>query len=114
QAKLEAGIPRTQQPDSIYDPLTAETGQYKYVRMTSKNNESILNNEGKPILTREYQFTRADGSIIVIQDHSAGHRFSAPGNAGDQAAHLNLRPIENTRNGKVDGARDHYYFRGKK
>ncbi|MCU1727097.1 HNH/endonuclease VII fold putative polymorphic toxin [Pseudomonas sp. 7P_10.2_Bac1] len=114
QAKLEAGIPRTQQPDSIYDPLTAETGQYKYVRMTSKNNESILNNEGKPILTREYQFTRADGSIIVIQDHSAGHRFSAPGNAGDQPAHLNLRPIENTRNGKVDGARDHYYFREKK
>ncbi|MFJ2333559.1 RHS repeat-associated core domain-containing protein [Pseudomonas helleri] len=114
QAKLEAGIPRTQQPDSIYDPLTAETGQYKYVRMTSKNNESILNNEGKPILTREYQFTRADGSIIVIQDHSAGHRFSAPGNAGDQPAHLNLRPIVNTRNGKVDGARDHYYFREKK
>lgn len=104
----------TLQHGSIYDPLAAENGQYKYVRVTSKNNESILNNEGRPILTREYQFNRADSSIIVIQDYSAGHRFSAPGNAGDQPAHLNLRPIENTRNGKVDGARDHYYFRGGK
>ena len=114
QAKLEAGIPRTQQPDPIYDPITGETGQYKYARMTSKNSESILNNEGKPIMTREYQFTRADGSKIIIQDHSAGHKFFAPGNIGDQPAHLNLRPIEKIRTGKVSGARDHFYFKEKK
>jgi hypothetical protein len=111
QAKSEAGIPRTQQPDAVYDPTTGKTRQYKYVRMTDKTGESILNNEGKPILTREYQYTRADGSKVIIQDHSAGHQYNEPGNKGDQTAHLNLRPIENTRTGKVPGAKDHYYFK---
>ncbi|QJP95028.1 HNH/endonuclease VII fold putative polymorphic toxin [Pseudomonas fluorescens] len=82
--------------------------------MTDKSGESILNSDGKPVLTREYQFTRADGSKVVIQDHSAGHQYNEPGNKGDQTAHFNLRPIENTRTGKVPGARDHYYFKEKK
>jgi hypothetical protein len=33
------------------------------------------------------------------------------GNKGDQTAHLNLRLIENTRTEKVQGAKDHYYFK---
>ena len=111
QAKSEAGIPRAQQPDPVYDPTTGKTQQYKYVRMTDKAGESILNNEGKPILTREYQYTRADGSKVIIQDHSAGHQYHELGNKGDQKAHFNLRPIENTRTGKVLGAKDHYYFK---
>ncbi|WJK12497.1 HNH/endonuclease VII fold putative polymorphic toxin [Pseudomonas fluorescens] len=35
------------------------------------------------------------------------------GNKGDQTAHFNLRPIENTRTGKAPGAKDHYYFKEK-
>ncbi|MHC8380131.1 RHS repeat-associated core domain-containing protein [Pseudomonas sp. LB3P14] len=111
QAKSEAGIPRTQQPDPVYDPTTGKTRQYKYVRMTDKAGESILNSEGKPILTREYQYTRGDGSKVIIQDHSAGHQYHEPGNKGDQAAHFNLRPIENTRTGKIPGAKDHFYIK---
>jgi hypothetical protein len=34
-----------------------------------------------------------------------------PGNKGDQAAHFNLRPIENTRTGKIPSAKDHFYFK---
>ncbi|MFP3678106.1 HNH/endonuclease VII fold putative polymorphic toxin [Pseudomonas sp. SIMBA_041] len=34
-----------------------------------------------------------------------------PGNKGDQVAHFNLRPIENTRRGKIPGAKDHFYFK---
>lgn len=69
---------------------------------------------GKPIRTREYQYTRADNSIILIQDHSAGRKYFAPGNVGDQPAHFNLSPIEKSRTGKLTGARDHFYFKDKK
>lgn len=82
--------------------------------MTGKNNESTLDDNGKPIRTREYQYTRANNSKILIQDHSAGHMYLAPGNRGDQSAHFNLRPIEKSRTGKLAGAREHYYFKDKK
>ena len=114
QAKLEAGIPRTQHPDSVYDPRTGKISQIKYVNMTDRSNENVLNAYGKPILTREYQFTREDGLKIIIQDHSAGHKFSAPGNEGDQKPHLNLRPISNPRTGKIPGAKNHFYFKERK
>ncbi|GAB7198508.1 hypothetical protein OS31_48700 [Dickeya oryzae] len=39
------------------------------VRMTNSEGESILGKDGKPIWTREYQFTRQDGSKVIIQDH---------------------------------------------
>ena len=82
--------------------------------MTDINNSAVLNDSGKPILTREYQFTRSDGSKIIIQDHSAGHKFYAPENIGDQRAHLNPRPISNRRTGKLPGAKDHFYFKDRK
>ncbi|WVV48201.1 HNH/endonuclease VII fold putative polymorphic toxin [Pseudomonas sp. NA13] len=79
--------------------------------MTDKSGESVLTSEGKPILAREYQFTRPDGSKVIVQDHSAGHQYKQPGNRGDQKAHFNLRPIENKRTGKINNANDHYYFK---
>jgi hypothetical protein len=66
--------------------------------------KSILGGDGKPIMTREYDFTRSDGSKIVIQDHSAGHV------KGGHGSHFNLRPAENTRTGKVPGTKSHYDF----
>ncbi|MBI6695109.1 RHS domain-containing protein, partial [Pseudomonas corrugata] len=110
-AKSDAGIPKSQQPDPVYDATTGKTQQYSYARMTDKSGERILTTEGTPILTREYQFTRPDGSKIIIQDHSAGHQYHQPQNRGDQEAHFNLRPIENRRTGKVHNAKDHYYFK---
>ena len=62
-------------------------------------------------MTREYTYTRGDGSKVVIQDHSAGHRFGQQG-IGDQGPHFNVRPIENTRTGSVLGTLDHYPFNG--
>ena len=67
----------------------------------------ILGTNGKPIMTREYTFTRPDGSKVIIQDHSAGHSF---GGVGDQGPHFNVRPPENTRTGKVPGTQSHYLF----
>ncbi|WP_434602519.1 RHS domain-containing protein [Pseudomonas sp. Z4-7] len=107
-AKTDAGIPKTQQPDLVYDATTGKTQQYSYARMTERSGESVLNSKGKPISAREYQFTRHDGSKVIIQDHSAGHQFNQPDNRGDQKAHFNLRPLEQRRTGKI--AKEHYYF----
>jgi hypothetical protein len=57
-------------------------------------------------MTREYTYTRPDGSRVIIQDHSAGH--SRSGGVGNQGPHFNVRPPENTRTGNVPGTKDHY------
>ncbi len=96
EAKRDLGIPRSQHPDSV--------GR---VPLVDRNGKNILGTDAKPIMTREYTYTRPDGSKTIIQDHSAGHRFGQ-GGAGDQGAHFNVRPPENTRTGSVSGAKDHY------
>lgn len=95
-AKRDLGIPRSQHPDGL-----------SKVPMTDRVGKAILGSDGKPVMTREYTYTRPDGSNVVIQDHSAGHRFGQ-GGAGDQGSHLNVRPPENTRTGSVPGTQDHY------
>ncbi|AMN79666.1 RHS repeat-associated core domain-containing protein [Pseudomonas azotoformans] len=114
QAKADAGIPRAQHPDAVLDPRLGTMRQYSHVSMRDQQKNEILDARGKPVMTREYEFTRADGSKVLIQDHGAGHKFSAPDGKGDQTAHFNLRPKNRPRNGKLDGARDHYYFKDKK
>ncbi|MBN6078291.1 type IV secretion protein Rhs [Aggregatibacter actinomycetemcomitans] len=76
--------------------------------MTDMNDHAILDANGKPIWTREYQFTRQDGSKVIIQDHSAGHQYS--NGIGNQGSHFNVRPPENVRTGKVSGTKEHYNY----
>ena len=109
KAKRDAGIPRGQHPDRVFDPRTGKMGQSRSVPMTDKNRNPINGSDGKPIMTREYEFTRSDGKRVVIQDHGAGHKY--PGGVGDQGPHLNVRPIENLRTGKFPGTSEHYPFR---
>jgi hypothetical protein len=75
--------------------------------MTDRDGKAILGSDGKLIMTREYTFTRLDGSNVVIEDHFDGHNF---GGVGDQGPHFNVRPPENTRTGKVSGTQPHYPF----
>ena len=98
QAKRDLGIPRSQHPDSM-----------SRVSMTKRDGSAVLGPDGKPVMTREYTYTRPDGSKVVIQDHSAGHRFGQ-GGVGDQGPHFNVRMPENTRTGSVPGTSDHYPF----
>jgi hypothetical protein len=97
EAKRDAGIPMPQQPDSI-----------SRVQMTDMNGKAVLGSDGRPITTREYSFTRKDGTQIIIQDHSAGHSNFGEG------PHFNVRPTSDTRHGTVSGARKHYRFRLKR
>ena len=100
QARQDARIPRTQEPDFT-----------RMVPLTDSNGRAILGPNGRPIMTREWIYTRTDGSRVVIQDHRAGHQFGQ-GGVGDQGPHFNVRPFENTRTGSVPGTQPHYTFPG--
>jgi len=97
RAKRDGGVSVSQQSDSIVK-----------VPMTTRGGCPVIC-DGKRVETREYTFTREDGSKVVIQDHSAGHKFGE-GGIGDQKSHFNVRPAENTRTGSVPGTAAHYPF----
>ncbi|GID25665.1 HNH/endonuclease VII fold putative polymorphic toxin [Paractinoplanes brasiliensis] len=95
-AKRDLKIPMSKVPDKV-----------ERVPMTDKFGNPVLDANKQRVMTREYHFTRDDGSKVVIQDHSAGHQFGE-GGVGDQGRHLNVRPGDNTRTGKVEGTAQHY------
>jgi RHS repeat-associated protein len=96
QAKRDAGVPNSAVPSVSRTPMTDKWG------------DPVLDANKQRIMTREYTYTRPDGSKVMIQDHAAGHHY--PGGVGNQGPHFNVRPIENTRTGHVPGTRDHYPF----
>ncbi|WP_263166601.1 putative T7SS-secreted protein [Streptomyces sp. SCSIO ZS0520] len=98
EAKRDLGIPVSQQPDAI-----------DRVPMTERGGRQVMDENSRPVMTREYTFTREDGSRVIIQDHAAGHYYGE-GGIGDQGPHLNVRPIENPRTGKVPGTAQHYEY----
>ncbi|MGK5090248.1 HNH/endonuclease VII fold putative polymorphic toxin [Bdellovibrionota bacterium FG-2] len=98
QAKNDAKIPMLQQPFQI-----------RKTPLTDRSGKAIIGIDGRPILTREYLYQQESGKIIVIQEHSLGHQFGE-GGKGDQKAHFNIRPIEDTRNGEVKGTLPHYSY----
>jgi RHS repeat-associated protein len=103
-AKRDAGVPRNQRPDDV-----------KQVPMTDRNGHQIMDENHQPLMTREYHYTKEDGSRIVIQDHGAGHQQFV-GEAASEP-HLNVRPYDPitgnaSRTGKVPGTSGHYVFGG--
>ena len=95
EAKQDLGIPRTQQPTSV-----------ERVPLTDRNKQPILRADGQALKSREYHYI-INGKRVVIQNHSAGHYYGK-GDKGNQGSHFNVRPIENTRTGKVPGTKEHY------
>ena len=91
-------------------PVSQHLDSVSRAPMTDMNGKVILGENGKPIMTREYLFTRRDGSKIIIQDHSAGHDFGRPDRRGNQGPHFNVRPANDPRQGNVPGTRGHYPF----
>ena len=94
-AKKDARVPAAQRPHRVDS-----------VPMTNKG-KPVLDSSGRPVMTREYHFKSNDGADIVIQEHSAGHKFGE-GGVGDQGPHFNVRPADNPRTGSVPGTKDHY------
>lgn len=81
--------------------------------LTGRDGNVVLGDDGLPIYTREYHYTRPGGEEVVSQEHSVGHEFGENG-VGDQGSHFNVRPLDKagktSRNGRVEGTRDHYPF----
>jgi hypothetical protein len=100
EAKLYLGISRSTHPSDTR----------RDVAMVDKFGKKVLGPDGKPIMTRERTYTRPDGSKVVIQDHSAGHKFN-DGGVGDHGPHFDVRPPDARRHGTVDGTQPHYPFK---
>jgi RHS repeat-associated protein len=95
EAKKDAGVPTSQQPSS-----------QKTVPVTDSNGKQIVT-DGKPQTSRETTHTTGDGKTVVIQVHGQGHTYPDGGTVGP---HVNVRPVEDTRHGTVDGTKPHYPF----
>ncbi|MCE7083050.1 HNH/endonuclease VII fold putative polymorphic toxin, partial [Streptomyces sp. ST2-7A] len=98
EAKRDLGIPTGQQPNEI-----------RKIPMEDRSGRKLKNPDGTIVQTREYVFERKRGDRVIIQDHSAGHRFGE-GGVGDQGPHFNVRPFDNPRTGKVPGTAQHYEY----
>lgn len=97
--KRDAGVPMSQAPTKV-----------EKVNLTDGDGHNILGKEYQPIITSEYTFNRYGKDDVVIQDHWPGHIYGPEGTPGNQGPHVNIRPINDTRNGKVSGTLDHYPF----
>ncbi|TDB40695.1 type IV secretion protein Rhs [Photorhabdus khanii subsp. guanajuatensis] len=85
------------------------------VPLTDRSNHQIMDASHNPLSTREYHFSRPDGSKIVIQEHSAGHIYGPTGTPGNQGTHFNIRPFDpetgnGSRNINIKGLPEHYEF----
>jgi hypothetical protein len=101
QAKRDAGIPSHQHPDRV-----------EAVPLEDRFRNRIRDDRGNDISTREYHFSPPGKEPVIIQEHTAGHRFGQ-GGVGDQGPHFNVRPAAKPRTGSVSGTQEHYPFKGK-
>ena len=97
EAKRDASILMSEQPYKV-----------DKVPMSDKWGGHILDMNKQPIMTKEYYYINNRLEHIVIQNHAAGHQY--PDGIGDQGPHFNVRPITNTRTGKVKNTKEHYPF----
>jgi len=96
QAKRDANILRSKQPDKIV--------KVKMTEAKSRGGHVIKDTDGKIIEIREYHYTNRFNEKVIIQEHSAPH-------IGSDGPHFNVRPISDTRNGVFPGTKDHYPFK---
>ena len=96
QAKRDAGIPNSQDPSVEYAYLKDGSGS------------KILNDDGSPVMTREYHYNTNNGDPVIIQEHSLGHEKAVPLRGAEP--HFNLRPSDNPTTGSVMNSHGHYNF----
>ena len=81
-AKREAGLAMNQHPIVV-----------KKVPLTDRKGHLVMDDNYRPLESREYHFVQHNGSKIVIQEHSAGHIYGPKGTSGNQGPHFNIRPL---------------------
>jgi hypothetical protein len=98
----DAGIPEGAIPIEVNDYVPATTPEWQ-------GSKQLLDENHQPIYYREETYEHPNGQdLIVFQDHWFGHQ--KPGEPGYQPSHVHVRPFEDTRNGQIPGAEEHYYY----
>ncbi|GAA2450485.1 putative T7SS-secreted protein [Streptomyces lavendulocolor] len=101
-ALRDAGIPEGAIPIEVNDYVPATTPEWQ-------GSKQLLDENHQPIYYREETYEHPNGQdLIVFQDHWFGHQ--KPGEPGYQPSHVHVRPFEDTRNGQIPGAEEHYYY----
>ncbi|MFI5659278.1 DUF6531 domain-containing protein [Streptomyces sp. NPDC051684] len=106
-ALRDLGIKKRQQPISI-ERVDMTKPNLEAVKWPHTKFNLMKGRAGETIKTKEFHYIRDDGSEVVIQDHSAGHIYGRADRVGDVGPHFNVRPVSDTRNGKVPGTAEHY------
>ncbi|MCD9872868.1 DUF6531 domain-containing protein [Streptomyces guryensis] len=102
KALRDAGIPEGAVPLESNDWVEATTPEWQ-------GGKQLMDENHQPIYYTEEIYEHPNGeNLIVFQDHHFGHQ--EPGTPGHQPAHVHVRPIDDTRNGQVPGAEEHYYY----
>ncbi|WP_051782156.1 MULTISPECIES: putative T7SS-secreted protein [unclassified Streptomyces] len=100
-ALRDAGVPEGMEPTNSYPYTKATKPEYQ-------GGGQQLDANGRPIYYLEEWYELPNGDVVVFQDHWFGHQ--KPGEPGYQPAHVHVRPWDDTRNGQIDGAEEHYYY----
>ncbi|MER5201670.1 putative T7SS-secreted protein [Streptomyces sp. NPDC002825] len=101
-ALRDAGIPEGATPIEVNDYVPATTPEWQ-------GSKQLLDDNHHPIFYREEVYEHPNGrDLIVFQDHWFGHQKL--GEPGYQPPHVHVRPFEDTRNGQIPGAEEHYPY----
>jgi hypothetical protein len=99
-AKQDAGIPFALEPFAVQRvPLRDLSGK-------------LVRRNGRVVNFREYHYRKTDGRIVVVQEHSWGHRNS-PDGKGEQGPHFNVR-LGLDPHLTYPGALDHYHYQDRR
>ncbi|MFD9564163.1 putative T7SS-secreted protein [Streptomyces sp. NPDC059994] len=101
KALRDAGIPEGAEPFDVNDYIPATTPEWQ-------GGKQLMGADHKPIFYRQEWYETPNGDIVVYQDHWFGHQ--EPGTPGYQGPHVHVRPYDDTRNGQIPGADEHYYY----
>ncbi|WP_443064864.1 DUF6531 domain-containing protein [Streptomyces sp. NBC_00576] len=102
QALKDAGIPEGSVPLEVNNHVPATTPEWQ-------GSKQLMGEDHQPIYYTEEVYEHPNGEdLVVFQDHWFGHQ--KPGEPGYQGPHVHVRPFEDTRNGQIPGAEEHYYY----
>ena len=96
QAKRDADIPLTQNPSALTRP-----------NLLDENKRPIIKG-GSPLETRQYEYRNNRGEVVLIQEHSLGHKKATQGHGAEP--HFNVRPAADEWTGHLPGTHGHYNF----
>ena len=98
-AKEQVGIPKSQQPTSIYKEI-----------LRNADGTPQLDEKGQIITTRNYVYDHPEHGQIVIKEHSEGHPQFTGQAASNPHFNIGIFRGQGERAGSIPGVSGHYIF----